>query len=58
MGIQMLRFAGDTVIKAQDEINLKWALERLDDILNSNYRMKINKIKAEVNGLLQKSWKD
>jgi hypothetical protein len=37
------------VIIAQDEINLKPALERLDDILKSNYKMKINRKK-------EKSW--
>jgi len=47
-GIQMLRFADDTEIKAQDEINLIRALETLDDILKSNYRMKINRIKTEA----------
>ena len=40
--IQMVRFADDIVIIAQDEINLKRALESLDDILKSNYKMKIN----------------
>ena len=40
--IQMVRFAGDTVIIAQDEIDLKRAVESLDDILKSNYKMKIN----------------
>jgi len=44
----MLRFADDTEIKAQDEINLIRALETLDDILKSNYRMKINRIKTEA----------
>ena len=33
---QMLRFADDIAITAQDEINLKRALETLDDILKSN----------------------
>jgi len=32
----MLRFADDIAIIAQDEINLKRALESLDDILKSN----------------------
>ena len=40
--IQMVRFAGDTVIIAQDEIDLKRAVESLDDILKSNYKMKTN----------------
>ena len=30
------------MITAQDEINLKRAIESLDDILKSNYKMKIN----------------
>ena len=46
--IQILRFADDIAIKAQDKINLKRELESSDKILNSNYRMKINRIKAEV----------
>jgi len=48
MDIQMLRFADDIAIKAQEKINLKRALERLYDILNSNYTLKISRIKAEV----------
>ena len=36
MRIQMLRFADDIAITAQDEINLKRTLESLDDILKSN----------------------
>jgi hypothetical protein len=32
----------------QDEINFKRALESLDDILKSNYKMKINRKKTEV----------
>ena len=40
--IQMVRFADDTAIVAQGEINLKRALENLDDILKSNYKMKMN----------------
>jgi len=44
----MLRFADDTEIKAQDEINLKRTLERLHNILKTNYRMKINSIKTEA----------
>ena len=43
MRIQMLRFADDIAIIAQDEVNLKIALERLDYILKSNYEIKINK---------------
>jgi len=48
MRIQMLRFAYDIVIIAQNEINLKRALESLDDILKSSYKMKINGLKTEV----------
>jgi len=44
----MLRFADDTGIIAQDEINLKRALESLDNILQSNYKIKINKKQTEV----------
>jgi len=43
MRIQMLRFADGIVIIVQDEINLKKALESLDAILKSNYKMKINR---------------
>ena len=42
MRIQMIQSADDIAIIAQDEINLKRALEHLDNILKSNYRMKIN----------------
>ena len=42
MRLQMLRFADDIAIIAQDEINLKRAFESLDDILKSKYKMKIN----------------
>jgi hypothetical protein len=48
MRIQMLRFADDIAIIAQDKINLKRALESLDDVLKSNYRIKINRKKTEV----------
>ena len=41
----MLRFADDIAIIAQDEINLKRALESLDNILKSNYKMKTNRKK-------------
>jgi len=41
--IQMLSFADDIAIIAQDEINLKRALESLDVILKSTYKMKINR---------------
>jgi len=44
----MLRFADDIAIIAQGEINLKRALESLDDILKSNYKVKINRKKTEV----------
>jgi hypothetical protein len=39
----MLKFSDDIAIIAQDEINLKGALESLDYILKSNYNMKINR---------------
>jgi hypothetical protein len=45
--IQMLKFADDIAVIVQGEINLKRAIERLDDILKSNYEMKINRIKIE-----------
>jgi hypothetical protein len=48
MRIQMPRFADDIAILAPDEVNLKTALESLDDILTSNYKIKINRIKTEV----------
>ena len=48
MRIQILRFAHDITIIVQNEINLKRALESLDDILKSSYKMKINGIKTEV----------
>lgn len=44
----MLRFADDIAIIAQDEMNLKRALESLDDILKTNYNLKINRKKTEV----------
>ena len=40
----MVRFADGTAIKEKEEVNLKTALESSDDILNGNYRMKINRI--------------
>jgi len=43
----MLRFADDIGIIAQDEINLKRALESLDDILQNNYKIKIKKKKKQ-----------
>jgi len=46
--IQMLRFADNIAITAQDEINVKRALGSLDAILKSNYKMKINRKKTEV----------
>ena len=48
MRIQKLRFADDIGIIVQDEINLKRALESLQDILKSNYKMKINRKKKKV----------
>jgi hypothetical protein len=53
--IQMLRFAVDIAIIAQDEVNLNSTLESLDDILKSNYKMRSNKKKNRSYGLLQKS---
>ena len=46
--IQMLSFADDTMMIGQDEINLKRALESLDNTLKSNYKMKINRKKTKV----------
>jgi len=46
--IQILRCADDIAIIVQDEINLKRALESLDDILKSNYKMKINRKKQKI----------
>jgi hypothetical protein len=43
--IQMLRFADDIAIIAQEEIHLKRAVESLEDILKCNYEMKSNRIK-------------
>jgi len=45
--IEMLRFADDIAIIVQEEINLKRALENLDDILKSNCKIKINRKKTE-----------
>jgi hypothetical protein len=39
MRIQMLRFAVDIAIIAQDEIYLKGAIKSLGDILICNYKM-------------------
>jgi len=39
----MLRFSDGIAIIAQGEINLKSALESLDDILKSNHKIKINR---------------
>ena len=46
--IQMISFADDIAIIVQDEINLRRELESLDDILKSNYEMKMNRIKIEI----------
>jgi len=46
--IPTLKFADDIAIIAQDEINLKRALESLHDILKSNYKMKINRKKQKL----------
>jgi hypothetical protein len=43
--IQMLRSADGIAITAQDEINLKRALEYLEDILKRSYKMKITRKK-------------
>jgi len=43
--IKKLSFADDIAIIAQDEINLKSALESLGNILKSNYKIKINRKK-------------
>jgi CRISPR/Cas system-associated endonuclease Cas3-HD len=52
----MLRFAYDIAIIAQYEIYLKRALDRLDNILKSNYKIKINRKKTS-DCLLQRSGK-
>ena len=54
MRIQMLRFADDIAIIAKEEINLKIAFESLDNILKSNYKMKIKRKKNRFYGLLQR----
>jgi hypothetical protein len=46
--IQMLSFADDIAIMAQGEINLKRALESLEDILKIKQKVKINRKKTEV----------
>jgi len=51
--IHKLSFADDIAFIAQGEINLKRALESLDDILKNNYQIKINR-KNRSNGLLQR----
>jgi hypothetical protein len=48
MRIQMLRFADDIAIVVQHYLNLKRALEGLDDILKSKYKMKINRKKQKL----------
>jgi hypothetical protein len=48
MRIEMLRFADDIAVIAQDEIKLKRTLECLDDILKGNYKTKINRKKKEL----------
>jgi hypothetical protein len=47
MTIQILRFADDKAIRAQDEINLKRTLESLDYILKSTYKIRINRKKLK-----------
>jgi hypothetical protein len=44
----LLSFAVNITIIAQDETNLKRALECLDDILKSNYNIKINREKQKL----------
>jgi len=44
----MLRFAYDIAIIEQNEMNLKRALESLDDILKSSCKIKINGINTQV----------
>jgi hypothetical protein len=41
MRIEMVKFADGTAIIVQDEMNLKRTLECLDDILKSNYIIKL-----------------
>ena len=47
MRIKILSLGDDIAIIAQDEINLKRALESLDYILKSNYKIKINRKERE-----------
>jgi len=44
----MLRFPDDIAIRAQEEINIKRALESFDDILKGKYKMKINSKKQKL----------
>lgn len=46
--VQMLRFADDIAIVAQDKRSLERALNTLHDILRNEYDMEINKVKTEV----------
>ena len=55
MIIYMLSFADGKAIIGQDEIILKRALESLDDILENNYKMRINRKKNRSYDLLQRS---
>jgi len=55
VGIQTLRFANNMAIRAQGEINLKSALENLDDILKSNCKIKINRKRNRSYSLFQRS---
>jgi predicted nucleotidyltransferase len=54
MRTQMLSFVDNIAIRAQDEINLKRASERLNDILKSNYKLRINRKKIRSYYFLQK----
>jgi hypothetical protein len=48
MRIQKLRFADNMAVIVQHEINLKTAFESLDDVLKSNFKMKINRKKQKL----------
>jgi hypothetical protein len=49
------KFADEISIRAQVEISLKRTLRSLDDILKSDYNVKINRKKNRNYGLLQRS---
>jgi hypothetical protein len=54
MRIRMLKFADDIALIAQEKTNLKRALESFDDILKSNYKLKINRKKKRKLWLARK----